>query len=206
MPDVASAKDEPVRIDGRRARSAGSRRRIIAAMVALVDRGIPSPTAEVIATEAQVSLRTVFRHFDEMENLYLEIAAIVFERVKPYIDKPITSRAWPDVLHEVIDRRIDLFEQIMPYKTAMDLHRHRSTAVAAQHRRVAVLSRDLLAAALPRDLANDALLFGTLELLLSVEAWQRLREQQGLSRRQAGDLLHAAAGRLVADHPLGVPA
>ncbi len=184
--------------DGRRERSADSRRRILAAMVDLIESGLPSPTAEAVAARAGVSLRTVFRHFEEMENLHLEIAALVFERVRPILDKPFEVRAWPDVLHEVIARRSEFFETIAPFKTAIDVHRHRSRAIAAQHRRMTVMSRDLMVASLPSAIAADRQLVEVLALLMSVEAWQRLREQQGMSVAEAGAAITRAAEALVA--------
>lgn len=148
-------------------------------MVDLIESGLPSPTAEAVAARAGVSLRTVFRHFEEMENLHLEIAALVFERVRPLIDRPLTASSWPAILEETISRRAEFFEAIAPFKTAIDVHRHRSPAIAAQHRRFTALSRDMLAAAFPASVVNDRERFEALQLLLSIEVWQRLRDQQG---------------------------
>lgn len=171
--------------DGRRERSADSRRRILAAMVDLIESGLASPTAESVAARAGVSLRTVFRHFEEMENLHLEIAALVFERVRPMIDRPFTASGWPALLEEAIERRAEFFEAIAPFKTAIDVHRHRSPAIASQHRRFTALSRDMLAASFPADIVRDRERFEPLQLLLSIEVWQRLRDQQGLTVAEA---------------------
>jgi AcrR family transcriptional regulator len=184
--------------DGRRERSADSRRRILAAMVDLIESGLPSPTAEAVAAKAGVSLRTVFRHFEEMENLHLEIAALVFERVRPFLDRPFELRTWPHILQEVIARRAEFFEAIMPFKTAIDVHRHRSRAIAAQHRRITSMSRDLLAASLPPALVADREIFELLTLLLSVETWQRLREQQGMTVVEASAAVRRAAEAVTA--------
>jgi AcrR family transcriptional regulator len=187
----------PVKPDGRRERSADSRRRILSAMVDLIESGLPAPTAEAVAARAGVSLRTVFRHFEEMENLHLEIAALVFERVRPIIDRPFEGRGWPAVLHEAIARRAEFFEVMAPFKTAIDVHRHRSRAIAAQHRRLTVMSRDLLASAFPPAIAADRPVMELLSLLLSIETWQRLREQQGMSVPEASEAVRRAAEAVV---------
>lgn len=187
------------RPDGRRERSADSRRRILAAMVDLIESGLAAPTAELIANKANVSLRTVFRHFEEMENLYLEIAEIVFDKFKPYLDSPIRNRNWPEVLDEIIERRATFFEDIAPYKTAIDAYRHRSSAIAGQHRRIALMSRDMLITTLPPSVVADADAFELLNLLLSIETWQRLRDQQGLSQAQSRDVLRRGAKAIAAD-------
>jgi AcrR family transcriptional regulator len=182
---LSDSPGEAPRPDGRRERSAASRRRILAAMVDLIERGQPSPTAEAVAAKAGVSLRTVFRHFEEMENLHLEIAALVFERVRHILERPFERRDWPASLSESIARRAEFFEVMAPFKTAIDVHRHRSRAISAQHRRITVMSRDLLATALPADVLADRQRFELLALLLSLESWQRLREQQGLTVAEA---------------------
>lgn len=188
---------EPRKPDGRRERSADSRRRILAAMIDLIESGLPAPTAEAVAARAGVSLRTVFRHFEEMEKLHLEIAAMVFERVRPILDKPLVIRTWPDMLDETIARRAEFFEILSPYKTAIDVFRHRSRPIAAQHRRIGMMSRDLLAASLPSAIVADRQLFELLNLLLSIETWQRLRDQQGMSVADATAALRRGAQAVV---------
>lgn len=184
------------KVDGRRERSATSRRRILAALVALLESGEPSPTAESIAARAGVSLRTVFRHFEEMENLHLEIAGMVFERIRPMLQQPLEETRWPAVLFESISRRAKLFEAIAPYKTAMDVHRHRSRLVADKHRRVAELSHEFAAAHMPDEVKRDPQLVELLNLILSIEAWQRLREQQGMTAEEAEAAVCRAAAAM----------
>ena len=188
------------KVDGRRERSATSRRRILAALVSLIENGEPSPTAESIAAAAGVSLRTVFRHFEEMENLHLEIAGMVFERIRPLIQQPLENKEWPAILFESINRRATLYEAIAPYKTAMDVHRHRSRLVADKHRRLAELSRDLAVDFMPEAVRQDSQMAELLHLLLSIETWQRLREQQGLSAAEAKAVVNRGAAAIA-----GVP-
>ncbi|MBT8149282.1 MAG: TetR/AcrR family transcriptional regulator, partial [Gammaproteobacteria bacterium] len=59
--------------DGRAKRSARSRQQIIDAMVKLINENGTFPTAQQVADEAGVAIRTVFRHFSEMEKLYAEL-------------------------------------------------------------------------------------------------------------------------------------
>ena len=61
--------------DGRFDRSIKTRAKIVAAFIDLVGSGNPAPTAEQIAVHAKVGLRTVFRHFDDMETLEREITS-----------------------------------------------------------------------------------------------------------------------------------
>ena len=59
--------------DGRVQRSVRSRRHILDAMVELVTEGELQPTGQQVADRAGVGLRTVFRHFEDMETLFAQL-------------------------------------------------------------------------------------------------------------------------------------
>jgi AcrR family transcriptional regulator len=64
---VAASLADEEEADGRRQRSSRSRERIVLAMIDLIRAGEMSPAAARVAEKANVGLRTVFRHFEEME-------------------------------------------------------------------------------------------------------------------------------------------
>ena len=55
--------------DGRNLRSIKSKQMIVDALIKLVKEGNFEPTAQKVADESGVGIRTVFRQFDDMENL-----------------------------------------------------------------------------------------------------------------------------------------
>jgi len=57
-------------VDGRRQRSERSREAIINAMLELVEEGILVPTAQQVSDRAGVGIRSLFRHFSDMESLF----------------------------------------------------------------------------------------------------------------------------------------
>lgn len=59
--------------DGRRARSERSREAIKKAMVDLMNEGVREPTAQLVCDKAGVGIRSVFRHFEDMESLFVSI-------------------------------------------------------------------------------------------------------------------------------------
>ena len=63
---VKEAADK-AEVDGRFRRSVRSRERILDALRELVSEGNLRPTGQQVAARASVSLRTVFRQFDDME-------------------------------------------------------------------------------------------------------------------------------------------
>ncbi len=78
-------------VDGRVQRSVRSRERILEALVELVQEGELQPTGEQVATRAGVGLRTVFRHFEDMESLYAEIQARLQRLFQPLLAAPLVE-------------------------------------------------------------------------------------------------------------------
>ena len=71
---------ESPKLDGRLNRSVVTRNKIVETLTSLILEGQISPTAEQVALRANVGLRTVFRHFDNMDALYREISIDVDAR------------------------------------------------------------------------------------------------------------------------------
>jgi len=173
------------RIDGRRVRGADNRRRIVDALLKLVAAGTVSPGAEQVATEAGVGLRTVFRHFSDMESLYREISERMTAEIQPIVEQPFESKDWQDRLVELVDRRALVFERLLPFKVAGDAHRHDSTFLTTEQSALVKTQRKSLRNAVSPKVADDKIRFEALDLLLSFESWRRLRRDQGLSIRDA---------------------
>ncbi|WP_374574404.1 TetR/AcrR family transcriptional regulator [Phenylobacterium sp.] len=184
--------------DGRRLRSQDSRARIVAAMLALIREGETSPSAEMVAGRANVGLRTVFRHFKDMDSLYREMSEVIEEEVLFIKDLPFTATDWRGKLIELIDRRLELFERIAPFKRASDINRHRSRFLGRGATRLTITLREILSGIAPPQEIGDPKIFEALDLLLSFEAWSRMRLEQHLSQDEVRDVLRAVIGRLTA--------
>lgn len=169
------------RVDGRRRRSEQSRQQIVRAMLELIGAGDVSPGAEAVAATAGVGLRTVFRHFDNMEALYQELNAAMAAELQPIFEAPFESEDWKLRIAELVGRRIRIFERITPFKISADIHRHHSPFLAGQAEVLVKQQRVSLADILPRHVKSDETLFASLELLLSFETWRRLRKEQRLT-------------------------
>ena len=72
-------------LDGRALRSERSREAIAAALFELVGEGNLEPTAQQVADRAHVGIRTVFRHFSDMEALYATLDAWLLAEVGPML-------------------------------------------------------------------------------------------------------------------------
>lgn len=67
MPQTDNIASKP---DGRRLRSNRSRQLIIESMLELIKQGNLVPTARQVADHANVGIRSVFRHFEDMESIF----------------------------------------------------------------------------------------------------------------------------------------
>jgi len=184
--------------DGRHRRGEDSRARIVAAMLEIVQGGDVSPSAEQVAARADVGLRTVFRHFKDMDSLYREMSVVIEREMRALVERPFAAQDWRERLVELIGRRATVFEKIGPFKRAANVARHRSKFLEVDNGRLVTALREILVAQLPPEAAGDAAKLEILDLLLSFESWSRLRREQGLSVARARETLEAAIRRLVA--------
>ena len=72
--------------DGRLLRSERSRQLIIEAIIELVDEGFLIPTAQQVAERAGVGIRSVFRHFDDMDSIFETANEIILKDTRPLFE------------------------------------------------------------------------------------------------------------------------
>jgi AcrR family transcriptional regulator len=65
-----NSSSNSVKVDGRRLRSDRSRQLIVESMLQLIKEGNLVPTAQQVADHAKVGIRSVFRHFEDMEAIF----------------------------------------------------------------------------------------------------------------------------------------
>ncbi|MDH3685481.1 MAG: TetR/AcrR family transcriptional regulator [Myxococcales bacterium] len=179
--------EKPISADGRLQRSERSREAIVQALYELVGEGILEPTAEQVAERAGVGIRTVFRHFSDMESLFSEMDARIQAEARPLLEGDSRDHAASPVdrVRQLAQLRARLFEKIAPYKRAGNLKRARSTYLQSRHMLLVRSLREDLLRCLP-ELQNAAPeLRDALELVASFETWDRLRSEQKLSRSRA---------------------
>ena len=182
--------------DGRRRRSLDSRARIVNAMLELTRETATAPSAEQVAQRAGVGLRTVFRHFQDMDSLYGEISRPFVAELRGWAQRPFKGETWQARVLELIPRRGAAFETVAPFRRASDAMRHSSALLQSQHAVLTTSLRSILRGLIPKG-AVDSATFEALDLLLGYEAWSRLRREQGLSPAQARKTLQTAVRALI---------
>ncbi|MBE1529062.1 AcrR family transcriptional regulator [Sphingopyxis sp. OAS728] len=186
---ISAPQVEPDRVDGRRERGRSSHKRIVEAMMELIIAGDLSPSAARVAEEAGIGLRTVFRHFDDMDALYAEITATITERVAPIVMAPYPEQPWRDNIRELLRRRIRLFETTLPFRLAANIKRYQSPFLMAQYSRVVMFERELILCLLPGHVRADRIGVEALCATLSFHTWRTLRHDQSLPAEEAGAVM-----------------
>ncbi len=180
--------------DGRSARSQRTREAVVDALLALIRDGDPRPTARQIAERASISLRSVYVHFDDLEDLFLAAAqrqmSIVATMIAPIPPElPLRERA---ETMSVLRGRI--FEEVGPVWRAAQLQAPFSPTLSNLLTRVRTGSRDGLGelfaaelAALPP--ATSRARLAALDAATSGESWNLLRTVHDLSFAEARDVM-----------------
>jgi AcrR family transcriptional regulator len=184
LASATSIADEPAG-DGRARRAARSREAIVAALLELVGEGVLQPTAQQVAERAGVGLRSVFRHFDDMDGLFAAMDARLRTDALPLVRAEPVEGSLRRRVRELARRRGQLFERIAPYKRAATVQRWRSDFLRGRH---AILVRDLRAdvlRSLPELRRARWERIEAIDLVASFEAWDRLRTDQRLTRERA---------------------
>lgn len=190
---------EAVTEDGRRLRSGRSRRRIIEALFDLLGEGNMSPSAASVADRANVGLRTVFRHFEDMDSIYNEMTEALATAIMPKLLAPYESATWRERLMECVEKRADIYESVFPMKVCMTLRYFQSDFLRKQYQKDVKMLRSTLTAILPGEIVADRQLFAALEVTLSFATWRRLRQDQNMSGEEAKGTLRLMLQGLIAD-------
>jgi AcrR family transcriptional regulator len=175
--------------DGRRLRSAESRRRIIEAVLLLIQEGRPEPGAEAVAARAGVGLRTVFRLFSDMESLCAEMLQPQrMEFVQCFL-RPFDVPYGAPRLRELFLRLSALYEARLPLRRAAMIRRYSSPSLAGAMQELDTTIADFVADEIAGHGERQRIM---VNLLMSYEAWIRLRDGQGLTAEQTrATLVHA---------------
>lgn len=186
-------------LDGRVRRGEQSRNAIVGALFDLIGSGVLQPTAQQVADRGGVGIRSVFRHFSEMESLYAALDARIEEAAARLLYGGERSGGVADRVRALVRQRTTLFERIAPYKRSANLARQRSRFIQGRHLRMQRLLREDLLAWLPELAKAPADLVEALDLATSFEAWDRLRGDRELSQKLAAAALERTVLALARD-------
>lgn len=190
-------------VDGRRARRHRSRDLAVDALLDLLGEGVLRPTAQQVAERSGVSLRSIFRIFDDVESLNAAAAARQVSRIRHLFVDVLPSGSLTDRVAEVVAINARLYESIAPIRRAALRAAPESPALREQLDRARSWLRleveRVFADELPSAGGRDGV--AAVEVVLSFEAWDQLRAAQGLSADRASATVRHVVLALLAPRP-----
>jgi len=186
VPNPAAAKKP----DGRLLRTERSRQLIIDAVQDLVNDGILVPTAQTVAERAGVGIRTVFRHFADMETLFATMDVQLRESYEGLFAGGDRAGTLAERILHVIERRATAYEKLSSLMLSTRAQMWRSPVLQKNYARNQRGLRKDLADWLPEVADLPALRKEAVDAATSFETWNRLRAHQGLSVKASMDVVY----------------
>jgi AcrR family transcriptional regulator len=188
QPETTASEPQPeTTSDGRRRRREQNRETAIDALLALFGDGNYQPAAAEVAARAGLSPRSLFRYFEDVDDLYLAAATRQIVLALPLLELEVS----PDLptaakVAAVVRARTRLFETVGPAGRALRASARRRAVLAAELERYRSFFRGQLSQVFAAELAGPGLvMLPALNVLCSFESYELLRYDEGLSRRQA---------------------
>lgn len=159
------------------------------------------PSAQAIADRAGLSLRTVFRLFDDVDTLLATAVAHQIDRVGPMFAPLEVSGSLDVRINALVVQRERLFEEIGPVRRAA-LQRTENQPIREWLDRSHQLLRDQLTSLFLEELQGHsrrerAIMIEALDVAAGFAAWTAMRTQQGLDAATARAVVAHTINRLL---------
>ena len=175
--------------DGRRQRSERSQTAIIEAALALMEEGTLVPTAQQIADRAGVGIRSFFRHFADMDSLFLAADEMLLDSYEALFQVADRDGSLSNRISRAVELYGNAFDNLMQMILCTKALLWRFPKLKenyAWHQKRLRKELELWlpeVADLPRDRRE------AVHAVASFEVWHRLREHQGLSYGASADIV-----------------
>lgn len=173
-------------VDGRTARSARTRAAVVTAVLELVRTGNPRPTAKEIAARAGISLRSVYVHFEDLDDLFAAAGAHQLAEVAHLLYAVDAGLPRAERIDEVVRQRGEIWETLAPIRRAVLVWESSSPTLRAGSQRSTERARRDLARVFAAELGQldrdrRTLVLEAMHLACSAGAWEVLRHERELS-------------------------
>ena len=175
--------------DGRKLRTSRSRKAIVDAAIELMYRGIYVPTAQQVADEAGISIRSVFRHFDDLDTLYAEIDVRLSEGYAGHFEGWDRSGSLEERVYHAVEVFTKAYTKLAPVHEASHAVRWRMPTIAKNLVHYSRLLSKELELWLPELKELDDEVHQAIDGIMSYEYWARLRRVQGQSQRVSIEIM-----------------
>jgi len=202
---VAVEVSEMVQSDGRNRRAAETRRKIIEAAKAMIEETSVAPTVVGVARRADVSVRSVFQHFGDVESLFVTVVDAIREDLVVPPPTPST-RPLQARIEAVVASLAEVFDKIVPLRVAAGQFVGHPALIergltSRQELRTATFEVFAPEFAQLSEQAREQLA-DAIGAALSLDAWIVLRRRDGMSVERAKAVWNLTLSALLA-HELG---
>jgi AcrR family transcriptional regulator len=191
-------------VDGRKLRRQRGRAAVTDAMIDLVLEGHLPPSVEQLAVRSDVSVASIFRYFDGLDDLRRAATEVYFRRYDHLFEIPAIGEGTPaERIERIVDVRLRLYTITGPMGQLVRIRAHDDATARDNLGRVRDTYTDQLRhhfdtelSALTTEKRDD--LVGVVATLTSFESWEQLSCHEG---RTDGDIRRAwsqALTRLIA--------
>jgi AcrR family transcriptional regulator len=184
LADLSSA----VPADGRRARRHRSRDLAVDAVLDLLNDGVSRPTAQQVAERSGVSLRSIFRIFEDVETLHATAAAKQQDRVRHLFVNVDPAGALEDRVDAIARVTAGVYATVAPVRRAALRAATDSEILQSELDRARLWLRREIDRVFETELADrddDGITYAAIEATLSFEAWDQLRTGQRANAARA---------------------
>jgi hypothetical protein len=185
----SAAIPSDTKLDGRLLRSERSRQLIIAAMIELVGEGNLIPTAQQVAERADVGIRSVFRHFDDMDSIFETTNTLMLEVTKPLFVGGDRSGAIEVRIYHATEQLTNGYASAKNFMLSGKIRMWNTPVIKKNY----ILNQQRIQKEL-EDWIPEILLLSALDkqsayALASFDYWLQLREVQGVSNKDCIEII-----------------
>ena len=153
-----------------------NREAVLDAVVELFEEGSYAPTTNEIAERAGISPRSLFRYFDDVDDLNRAVIEREIAGARHLLDAPLPSGApTATKIDAIVDARVQLHTTTAAPARAARLAAHHRPVVAAQVKEARTFLRSQVATVFAAELADRPALLPAVDALLSFETYELLR-------------------------------
>jgi AcrR family transcriptional regulator len=190
-------------LDGRRARRGRNREAVVDALLELFREGELNPSVAAVAERSGVSLRSVFRYFDDLDEMGRIAIQRHLERVGHLFELPdLAGASRSERIDALVSQRVALYERVAPVMRAALIRAPFQSVInnALRHR------RDFLRAQVAEQFAPElatldrtaaAMVLAGADVLTSFESMELLRVDHKLTTAKAAAAIKGSLDRLL---------
>jgi AcrR family transcriptional regulator len=202
--EMTTAAEQSEREDGRQRRATISKALVVGALLDLLRAGEIDPSIRDIATRAGVSERTVFRHYEDTEQLFAAAVIEQLRRIAPLMDMPRTGGPRRGRIGDLVRQRVRLYEEISPVMRAAMREAPLHPVIREGDDRFQAALRGQVTAIFADEIScvpkkDQRLIVASLEAMTSWAVWESLRTTQRLGIDVAASVMKRSVEAILRD-------